>query len=104
MTKEEMEDTLTPEQIKNWRQIIYLQIEERAPGAGIYATIMPEAEVILFWRKMKALLESPEIIEMAKEEEKREEHFNHYHKKQCNHSNSITGQNGTYCLDCDKYI
>lgn len=94
-------ETLTPEQIQNWRRMIFIQLEERAPGAGAYAIIMPEAEVIAYWKRMKALLEAepePKIQTLTETSVK-------YHKpKKCNHSNSITGQNGTYCLDCDKYI
>lgn len=92
--------TLTPEQIKNWRQIIFMQLEAKAPGAGIYAHIMPEAEVIDYWKKMKAFLEQPEVKIVDTFEEKPV-----YRKpKRCDHSNSITGQNGTYCLDCECYV
>lgn len=92
-------ETLTPEQIKNWRNMIFIQLEDRAPGAGAYAIIMPESEVIAYWKKMKDLLEKPEvkIIDAPKEKI--------YQKpKKCDHSNSITGQNGTYCLDCESYV
>lgn len=88
-------ETLTPEQIKNWRQIIFMQLEQQFPGAGSYAIIMPEAEVIAYWKKMKNLLETEPITKSEI----------HYHKpKKCNHENSITGQNGTYCLDCESYV
>jgi hypothetical protein len=89
-------ETLTPEQIKNWRQIIFMQLEQKMPGAGAYAIIMPEAEVISLWKKMKAIVEQPEIpvVDIPKR----------YRKPKCDHSNSITGQNGTYCLDCEHYV
>ena len=96
-------ETLTPEQIKNWRQIIFMQLEQKHPGAGAYAIIMPEAEVIAFWKKMKSFVEQPEIpvvdsppIEEPQQKTQR--------KPKCDHSNSITGQNGTYCLDCEHYV
>jgi hypothetical protein len=93
-----MEDTLSPEQIQNWRKIIYLQLEEKCPGAGAYAVIMPESEVIQFWKRMKIILENPPAVKTIVEKPI------YNNKKQCNHSNSITGQNGQYCLDCDKYV
>lgn len=92
-------ETLTPEQIKNWRQIIFMQLEQKATGAGAYAIIMPEAEVINFWRKMKDLLEQPEIKIQPPTEVSVS-----YRKPKCSHENSITGQNGTYCLDCEEYV
>jgi len=95
-------ETLTPEQIKNWRQIIFMQLEQKLPGAGTYAIIMPEADVIAYWKKMKSVLEQPKIpvvntphIPVPRKT---------YSKPKCNHSNSITGQNGTYCLDCEHYV
>jgi hypothetical protein len=86
-------ETLTPEQIKNWRQIIFIQLEQKMPGAGAYAIIMPEAEVIAYWQKMKSLLEQPEtpVVDSPPE-------------TKCDHLNSITGQNGKYCLDCEEYV
>ena len=99
-----MEDTLTPEQIQNWRRIIYMQIEDRYPGAGAYAIIMPEAEVIEYWKKMKAVLESPETLETIKKEEIKENYSKPYQKPKCKHTNSITGSRGTYCLDCEEYV
>jgi len=89
-------ETLTPEQIKSWRQIIFMQLEEKCPGAGAYAIIMPEAEVIEYWKKMKTLLEQPEP--------KPQTSVRHIETKKCDHKNSITGQNGTYCLDCEEYV
>lgn len=93
-------ETLTPEQIKNWRQIIYMQLEQKLHGAGAYAIIMPETEVIAYWKKMKSLIEQPEIpvVDIP------EPHRKAYRKPKCDHSNSITGQNGTYCLDCEHYV
>jgi hypothetical protein len=96
-------DTLSPEQIQNWRRIIFMQLEEKMAGAGIYAHIMPESEVIEYWKKMKALVEQPEI--KIQDEPKYEFHEKpRYKKPKCDHSNSITGQNGTYCLDCECYV
>lgn len=96
---------ITPEQIKNWRQIIFMRLEQQFPGAGSYAIIMPETEVIAYWRKMKAILEEPETEphpeELSPFPEPKEIPYKKY---KCNHSNSITGQNGTYCLDCESYI
>lgn len=93
-----MENTLTPEQIKNWRQMIFIQLEQLHPGAGAYAIIMPESEVIEHWKKMKAIVETPEPVKTIVEKPI------YNKKKRCDHSNSITGQNGTYCLDCESYI
>jgi len=92
-------ETLTPEQIKNWRQIIFMQLEQKSPGAGAYAIIMPEAEVIAYWKKMKALIEQPQIPVVDIPEPRKT-----YRKPKCDHLNSITGQNGTYCLDCEHYV
>jgi len=90
------EQTLTPEQIQNWRQIIFMQLEQMAPGSGAYAIIMPESEVIQYWKKMKTLVEK---LEPEPKPQKPE-----YIKPKCNHTNSITGQLGKYCLDCEKYV
>lgn len=90
-----MKNTLTPEQIKNWRKIIFMQLQEKC-GSGIYALIMPESEVIAYWQKMKSILEKPQ--------QTKAQYLEKHIKKMCDHSNSITGQNGTYCLDCEKYV
>jgi len=90
-------ETLTPEQIKNWRQIISMTLESRMPGAGLYAYVMPESRVVAYWKKMKAIVETPEQPCIPEPPPK-------VVKQKCNHKNSITGQNGTYCLDCEKYI
>jgi hypothetical protein len=83
-------DTLNPEQIKSWRKIIAMRLEKISPGSGLYAIIMPESEVIEYWRKMKKILELSNKQQII--------------KTKCNHSNSIIGQNGKYCIDCEKYI
>jgi len=88
-------ETLTPEQIGNWRRIIAFRLNQMSPGAGIYANFMPESEVIKHWRMTKAILETPSP---EAREPKR------FEKKVCTHSNSITGQNGKYCLDCEKHV
>lgn len=84
---------LTPEQIKSWRNVIYFYLEDKQPGAGAYALIMPESEVIAFWRKSKTILESPP---------ERPKHIQN--KTKCSHDNSISGSNGKYCIDCEKYV
>lgn len=89
-------ETLTPEQIKNWRRIISILLESRHPGCGLYAMIMPESEVITYWQRIKERLEQPKQPQQIV--------FKHPKDKGCSHENSITGQNGTYCLDCEKYI
>ena len=53
--------TLTSEQIKNWRHIIMMRLEDIHPGSGAYALIMPESEVLDYAEKMKKLLEEPFI-------------------------------------------
>lgn len=90
-------ETLTPEQIKNWRHIISMTLESRIPGAGLYAYVMPESEVVAYWQRMKTILEMPEQPDKSATTRKPV-------RQKCNHENSITGQNGTYCLDCEKYI
>lgn len=92
-------ETLNPQQIKNWRRIIFMQLEEKMPGAGSLALIMPEAEVITYWKQTKSILEQPEIPTVDIPEPRKP-----YRKPKCDHSNSITGQNGTYCLDCEHYV
>lgn len=92
-------ETLTPEQIENWRRIIYMQLEDKFPGAGAYAIIMPETEIIEFWKKTKALFESEPITEPQPRSV-----VEYHESKKCKHTNIITGQNGDYCLDCEKYI
>ena len=88
-------ETLTPEQINNWRQIIAMTLESRMPGAGLYAYVMPESEVIVYWQKMKATLEhSPKLKEIKEV----------VIPVKCRHENTITGNCGTYCLDCEIYI
>jgi hypothetical protein len=93
-------ETLTPEQIKNWRQIIFMQLEQKIPGAGAYAIIMPEAEVIAYWEKMKSLVSEIPVVDALPIPEPQKA----YRKPKCDHSNSISGQNGTYCLDCERYV
>jgi hypothetical protein len=95
-------ETLSSEQVKSWRRIIALQLESRFPGAGLYAYVMPESEVIEYWRKAKAILEHPpESIKTFESENKK---IVRESKSKCQHENSITGNCGTYCLDCEKYI
>ena len=48
-----MSKEMTAEQIKNWRQILLMQI-------GIYATIMPEEEIIAFRDKFEKELQDHE--------------------------------------------
>ena len=105
MTKEE---TLTPEQINNWRRLIAFQLYEKAKslgisdelasGASMYATVMPEEEVIAYWRKTKAILENP----VQPEEEVKPRRV--IERKPCQHKNSIKGSKGRYCLDCEMYV
>ena len=98
---QQMEETLTPEQIKNWRQVIFMQLEKLSPGSGAYAVIMPDSEVVAYWRKMKSALEpikTTAVVDEVKPQERE------YRKPKCKHTNTITGQNGTYCLDCEEYI
>ncbi len=87
---------LTDEQIKRWREVILIQLEDKMPGAGAYAFIMPKSEVIAYVKKIISILQQPE---QRKVEQKVVQV-----KKKCDHSNSITGQNGKYCLDCEQYI
>ena len=93
--------TLKPEQIKAWRMVIAMQLNSMSPGAGIYAHIMPESEVIAYWQKMKAVLERPKL---ALAEDRHVPNHEPIKPKGCNHSNHITGQNGKYCVDCEKYL
>ena len=96
-------DILTPEQIKNWRNIICLHIEKVAEergmpeGAGVYAFYMPENEVIQYYKSVKQILETPEL--KAKSQVKPV-----YKKEPCKHTNSFIGQMGKYCIDCEKYV
>lgn len=95
----ETPETLTPEQIKNWRRIIAMQLESHSPISGIYAFIMPESDVIAFWKKMKTAFEQPEQLPETKEIT-----FIPDTKVKCKHENSITGMKGKYCLDCEEYV
>lgn len=36
---------LTEDQIKNWRRVIFLILEEKHEGAGAYSSIMPIEEI-----------------------------------------------------------
>jgi hypothetical protein len=96
-------ETLSPEQIQHWRHIIAIQLEEKARmlgmtdgGYGIWAMIMPESEVIAYWQRMKKIVEAPQRQEPKKQLPRV--------IKKCDHSNSIKGSNGRYCIDCEKYI
>lgn len=94
---------LNKEQIEAWRKVIFMQLEQKFAGAGAYALIMPESDIIEYWRKMKAILEQPQKI--YGQEFKRNDNVEKISiKKTCNHSNSITGNNGKYCIDCEKYV
>lgn len=88
------EETLTDEQIKNWRRIIFMRLEQIQPGTGTYAIMMPKSEVIAYWRKMKMILKEPKTKQKPISTV----------KKHCEHSNSITGNNGKYCIDCECYV
>ena len=88
-------ETLTPGQIENWRRVIAMQLDKISSGSGIYALIMPESEVIEFWKKIKVSLEhSPKLKEIKAVEI----------PAKCKHENSITGNCGKYCIDCEKYV
>lgn len=95
-------ETLTPDQIKNWRRIIAMQLNKFTPGAGMYAFIVTDSEVIEYWRKAKTILENPpQSIKVFENENKK---IVCESKVKCKHENSITGNCGTYCLDCETYI
>ena len=94
---------LTSEQIKNWRNIIFMRLESIHSGSGAYALIMPESEVIDYAQKMKTLLESP-MLEKAVMEEEKKPFIERKTKEPCKHTNSFTGNNGKYCVDCEKYV
>jgi hypothetical protein len=68
-------------------------------GAGAYVFIMPESEVIAYWRKMKAIVETPPPTQPTPSTKKLIKA-----KVSCDHSNSIIGGKGRYCLDCEKYV
>lgn len=93
-----MINILTPEQVENWRRVIYFRLESVNPGAGSYALIMSVSEIQAFYERTKAILETQMPI-------KNEAHStNGYKKKVCDHSNSFTGSRGKYCIDCEKYV
>ena len=87
---------MTPEQVSNWRRIIAIMLEKRAPGSGIYAMVMPEEEIIALRDKLQSRVNDlpQEKIEVKPKPV----------KKVCDHSNSIKGSNGRYCLDCEMYV
>ncbi len=95
-----MENTLTKEQIENWRRIIFIQLEEKCKGAGSHALIMPESEVIEYWKRMKIILEQPELPQKSEQQEVVKKRI----KSSCNHANSFTGSKGKYCIDCERYV
>lgn len=110
----ETEKTLSPEQIINWRKIIARQLITKAEQMGIdpegitiWAHIMPDSEVIAYWKRMKAFLSTPEISESKPVRKPMSEGWkqvNGKFKKVCDHSNSIKGSKGRYCLDCEMYV
>ena len=78
-----------------------LQLESKHEGAGLWAMVMPESEVIAYYRRMKNILESPEthnrILQANPSPRKA--------IKRCPpHKNTINGSKGSYCVDCEKYI
>jgi hypothetical protein len=89
-----MDATLTPEQIKSWRTVIMIQLDAKIPGAGSYALIMPEYEVIAYAKAMKEFLEKPREPQKIVPSK----------PKRCGHSNHIIGSKGKYCIDCEKYV
>jgi hypothetical protein len=99
------QETLTPKQIENWRRIMVMQ------GFGAFALICPNETVIGWWQKMKAMLERRPEVKDAREQERRvtfeddeSKKWRPKPKKVCSHGNSITGNKGKYCLDCEKYV
>lgn len=101
---------LTKEQIENWRRVIAIQIEETAirkgfgPGCGGYAFIMPEEHVIAYYERIQARLQM-EYPKKDPNPEPIQEEYKPKAKPVCtHHKNTITGQNGTYCLDCEEYV
>lgn len=95
-----MEHTLNEEQIENWRKFIFIQLEKTFKGAGAYALIMPDSEVIEYWKKTKAVLENPENYKKPEQEKVVQTPI----KTPCKHTNSFTGGKGKYCIDCEKYV
>ena len=79
----EIEKTLNPQQIENWRNVISMEF-------GLPGFLIRDKDVINFWKKMKPIPETP--IKSTPIFTK------------CNHSNSITGSKGKYCIDCEKYV
>jgi len=63
---EKQDETLTPEQIKNWRRIAKNDCKKPL-GKG--------------WKRV-----------------------NGRYVKACDHSNSIVGSKGRYCIDCERYV
>ncbi len=109
----ETEKTLSPEQIINWRKIIALQLYDKAEQMGLknpkyytlWAHIMPDSEVIAYWKKVtqiikQSILEEAERLEIEKEIKPRRV----IERKPCQHKNCIKGSKGRYCLDCDCYV
>jgi len=92
-------ETLNQHQIKMWREVIAIRLDSMSPGAGIYASIMSESEVVAYWEKMKNILENPPSSMTGQFKT-----CKFQVKKPCDHSNSIVGQNGKYCIDCEKYV
>ena len=96
------ENVLTPEQIQNWRKIIAIHLNEKAlkmgvnPDVGVVAYIMPESEVIEYYKLIKSIVENPKNYDTDTKPIQI--------KEKCNHSNSFTGQYGRYCIDCEKYV
>lgn len=109
------EQTLTPEQIMNWRKIIALQLYEKAERIGVtnpkgvasFAYLMPESEVIEYYKRITSFFANEQVPEKEVQKETQEELFKPrrvIERKPCTHTNSITGANGKFCLDCNKYV
>lgn len=90
---------MTDEQIANWRKII-----------GIAALLMSDEDIEAIrhnmQNKVNMLNETrPTNIERPMVNNKRRISPEAYRgTKKCDHSNSITGSKGKYCIDCEMYI
>lgn len=90
---------LTKKQIENWRRIMMIQ------GFGAFAFFCPEEVVITYAKKMKELIETP-LNEQAEQvlTQKPKPKPKRKPKKCPPHLNTITGNRGKWCIDCENYI
>ena len=93
-------NTMTNEQIANWRKII-----------GVAALLMSDADIEEVRYRMQNEVDKLNETRITSVErpttnvhKKRISPEAYRGTKKCDHSNSITGSKGKYCIDCEMYV